>query len=79
MMAKSEFDTVFAKKILDQLPITYRYMIRWETNNVDEFNVGDRFSVSKAHRSWQYINHTSYKPNSNVYLKLLHENEESIF
>ncbi|WP_248331296.1 hypothetical protein [Aquimarina acroporae] len=64
--------------ILRNVSLNYRHMHVDPTNSVRELYSDTRFSTSERHRSYSYINHSNYKPNSNLYLRqILRINEKN--
>jgi hypothetical protein len=59
-------DTIFPANILDELPPTYRFLVRIESSTFKEHFIGYRFSESQLHSSKQYINANAYKPLSEI-------------
>jgi hypothetical protein len=68
---KKKSAIVTDEEVLKRISPNYRFMNVDETNFIREFYVGVRFSKSKKHRSYQYINYSCYKPISNLFLKQL--------
>lgn len=65
-------------EILKRIPLNYHYMHVDPTNSVRELYSNVRFSTSVKHRSNSYINHSNYKPNSNLFLRqILQINEKN--
>lgn len=59
-------DTIFPESILDDLPPTYRFLVRIESSTFKEHFTGYRFSESQLHFSKRYINANAYKPLSEI-------------
>jgi hypothetical protein len=59
-------ETIFEAKLLDQLPPTYRYLVRIESSTFKEHFTGYRFSKSQRHFSKNFINANAYKPLSEI-------------
>lgn len=65
-------------EILKRISLNYHYMHVDPTNSVKELYNDVRFSTSRKHRSYSYINHSNYKPNSNLFLRqILKINEKN--
>ena len=65
----SKKTTIFNKKHLEELPITYRLMNEMETENVGELYLKSVFTNSKKHFSKSYKMYISSKPISNYIIK----------
>ena len=65
----SKKTTIFNKKQLEELPITYRLMNEMETENVGELYLKSVFTNSKKHYSKSYKMYISSKPISNYIIK----------
>jgi hypothetical protein len=59
-------ETIFSDELLNQLPPTYRFLVRIESSTFKEHFIGYRFSESHQHFSKKYINANAYKPFSEI-------------
>ncbi|UTA68500.1 MULTISPECIES: hypothetical protein [Emticicia] len=58
----------FNKKTLLKIPVFYRCMTVYKTEEVGELKVTARFGTSKRHFSKNYLNYSGHKPVSELNL-----------
>jgi hypothetical protein len=68
-MEKKKFDTPFARKLLERVPISYRFMYANITEHIGELRMREKFSRSDKHRAEQYLNYPLAKPVSNFIIR----------
>ncbi len=60
--------TIFPEDVLAKVSVNYRFMCQEETSQVKELRQDVRFSVSRLHRTFQYMNYALYKPLSSIFM-----------
>jgi hypothetical protein len=78
-MKEKEIDTLFSEQLLQKVSVNYRFMVKWETKDIDELYNTARFSQSHLHRSPEYITYGPCKPVSNVCLTTQELTHEKLF